>query len=128
MGPLLQGIRLRSPRQDSLDGAGALAEVQGPVAILRDSLGVGPGAEQQAHAGGAGGCTSLVQGCLAPRSKVDGSAAEQQQPQAVRVAPAGRDVQRRGELLLVAQRPQSCREEGSGSHVQPRRTKTCHFP
>lgn len=93
--------------------------MQGPVAILRDSLGVGSGAEQEAHAVGAGGRTRLVQGCLAPRGKVDGGAAEQQEPQAVGVAPAGRDVQRCGELLLIAQRPQSCRGTGVRATCSP---------
>lgn len=99
-----------SPGQNSLDGVWALAEVQGLVAILRDSLRVSTKAEQQAHTLCAGCCTSLMQGSLTPWCKVDGSSPEQQEPQAVCVAPAGCDVQRRGELLLIAQRPQSCRE------------------
>jgi len=82
--------------------------MQGLVAILRDSLRVSTKAEQQAHAVCTGCCTSLVQGSLTPWCKVDSSTPEQQEPQAVCVAPAGCDVQWRGELLLIAQRPQSC--------------------
>lgn len=84
--------------------------MQGLIAILRDSLRVSTKAEQQAHTVCTGCCTSLMQGSLTPRCKVDGSTPEQQELQAVCVAPAGCDVQRRGELLLIAQRPQSCRE------------------
>lgn len=84
--------------------------MQGLVAILRDSLGVSTEAEQQAHAGCTGCCASLVQGSLAPWCEVDSSPPEQQELQAVCVAPAGCDVQRRGELLLIGQGPQSCRE------------------
>lgn len=125
--PIYMGSPLRGreagcaphPEQNSLDGVWGLAEVQGPVAILGDSLRVGSGAEQEAHTVGAGGRTSLVQGCLAPRGKVDGGAAEQQEPQAVGVAPAGCDVQRCGELLLIAQRPQSCRGTGVRATSSP---------
>jgi len=78
--------------QNSLDGVWTLAEMQRLVAILRDSLGVSAKAEQQAHAVSTGCHTSLVQGSLTPRCKVDGSTPEQQELQAVCVAPAGCDV------------------------------------
>lgn len=98
-----------SPRKHSLDGVWTLAEVQGLVPILRDGLRVGAESEQQPQAVGAGGAAGFVQSRAAPGSEVDGSAAQQQQPQAGGVAPAGRDVQRCGQLLLVAQRPDPCR-------------------
>lgn len=116
--------RAPAAEQNSLDGVGALADVQGPVAILGDRLGVGPGAEQQARAVGAGGRAGRVQRGAPARGQVHGGAAQQQQPQAGRVPAAGRDVQRRGELLLVAQRPQSC----GGREVRETRPATVQRP
>lgn len=109
---LKEGRPLGASEQNSLDRFWALAEMHGLVAILRDSLRVSTKAEQQAHTVSTGCCASLMQGSLTPWCKVDGSAPEQEEPQAICVAPAGCDVQWRGELLLVAQRPQSCRERG----------------
>lgn len=85
-----------------------------------DSSGVSAEREQQPDAVGGGRRTSRVQGGLSTGRQIHLGSAQQQVAQTVQVAAAGRDVQRRGEFLLVGQRPQPCGEKAEGQPPEPR--------
>lgn len=95
---------------DSLEGFGACAKVQRHQAVLCDGVGVGAVDQQQFGALWLAVFTGLVQRGGAPGGQVYIGPPLQQEPQAVGEASAGRDVKRRGQLLLITQRPKSCRE------------------
>lgn len=94
-------------RGHSLEAAGRPTEVQGALPILVRDVGVGSGHQQLVSAGSVACGTGLVQGGAAPRGAVWPRPPSQQQPQDLRVAPAGRHVQWGGQLLFVRQRPES---------------------
>lgn len=75
--------------------------------ILGDRVGVGAVDQQQFGALGLAVLAGLVQGCDACGGQLHVGPPLQQEPQAVGETSSGCDVKRRGQLLLVTQRPQS---------------------
>ena len=81
--------------------------MQRRVAVLRHGVGVGTVAQQQLGALWLAVFAGFVQSGDASRGQLHVGPSLQQEPQALGEASAGGDVQRRGQLLLITQRPQS---------------------
>lgn len=86
---------------------GSGANMQRHESVIGDCVGVGAVDQQQLGALRLAVLARLVQGRDAARGQLHVGPPLQQEPQAVGETSSGRDVERRGQLLLVAQRPQS---------------------
>lgn len=80
--------------------------MQRHVAVFGHCVGVGAVAQQQLGALWLAVFTGLVEGGDASWGQLHVGPSLQQEPQAFGEASAGRDVQRRRQLLLITQRPQ----------------------
>lgn len=81
--------------------------MQRHVAVFGHGVGVGAVAQQQLGAVWLAVFTGLVKGSDASWGQLHVGPSLQQEPQALGEASAGGDVQRRRQLLLITQRPQS---------------------
>ena len=86
------------------------AHVEGHEAILVHSVGVGTVGQQQLGTFGLAFLTGLVQSGGATRRQVHTGASQEQVLQALGEATPSCDVQGRGQLLLIGERPDSCEE------------------
>lgn len=80
-------------------------------ALVAPQVGISLVLQQQLHAVGVTPQAGFVQGPTPPRRQVGVGPSAEEMAQAGGVTPAGGEAERGGQLLLVLQRPQPCREE-----------------